>query len=243
MGYLPIMKRTFIAIALALAVAAFPAPAIATATPSPSPAASPVPAIAKPGAGNVWINELLPNPAGTDSGNEWVELANRTDGPLDLSGLTLVRITGSTLLTVPSGTVLPGGGYAKFILAGSAINTGDTVVLKSGSTELDRITYDGNGTESWSWERLSAGEGAWTEMPTPGAANPVMGTVADPSAAPEPAGTAASATTVRSTASGIKRSSTSAKARARKLPASGPSAAAYLIPLALAAVYWYRQTI
>ncbi len=40
--------------------------------------------------GDVVITELHANPAGADSGNEWFELYNATDGTLDLAGLRLV---------------------------------------------------------------------------------------------------------------------------------------------------------
>jgi hypothetical protein len=40
------------------------------------------------------INELLPNPVGTDAGQEFVELVNAGDTPLDLEGYTLCDESG-----------------------------------------------------------------------------------------------------------------------------------------------------
>jgi hypothetical protein len=42
-----------------------------------------------PGAGELRITELLINPAGTDTGREWIEVQNVTGRALDLSGLHL----------------------------------------------------------------------------------------------------------------------------------------------------------
>ena len=40
-----------------------------------------------PGAdAQVRINEILPNPLGTDTGTEWVEIYNAGPGPVDLTG-------------------------------------------------------------------------------------------------------------------------------------------------------------
>jgi hypothetical protein len=42
-----------------------------------------------PGAGDLAIVELLINPAGTDTGREWIEIENRTGHALELSGLVV----------------------------------------------------------------------------------------------------------------------------------------------------------
>lgn len=217
-----------------LVVALMPGVARA-ATPTPLPTAQPSPlsANAKPAAGDVWLNEVLPNPLGTDTGNEWVELFNRNSALLDISGLTVVRLSGATIVTVPTGTLLAGGAYLKLMATGTIVNGGDILILKSGVTELDRVTYDDTGAEGYSWSRETADEGIWTESPTPGAANEFPGP--DLAADTIDGGTSGGTTTAVTKASAAKTKTT-----AKKLPASGPSSMAYLIPLLVTAVYWYR---
>lgn len=60
------------------------------------------------------VNEVMSNPAGDDSGREWVELYNETDAPIDLTGMTVSIKGGSFISTtlVGGGNILPAGGYA-----------------------------------------------------------------------------------------------------------------------------------
>jgi hypothetical protein len=51
--------------------------------------ASIAPDLTPPGAGELRITELLINPAGTDTGREWIEIQNVTGRALDLSRLHL----------------------------------------------------------------------------------------------------------------------------------------------------------
>ncbi len=239
---------------VAVAVTALPvvaAPPVPLVSPSPSPSATPAPVpAALPG--ELWINEFLPNPVGTDTGNEWIELANVSSHDIGAGGVTVVRLSGSTLATVPSGTVVKAGEVLLLnALAGSIVNGGDTLILKSGQTELDRVTYDGAGAEGSSWSRISATEGAWTTVPTPGEANPAQ--PADPT--PDPGtgdgsggsgGTSNSATTRAATATvDATGTGSTKKTTAKKLPTSGLAAGAYLAPFTLAMLYWYvrRRTI
>lgn len=222
------------------AVAASPTPTPAV---SPSPSASPAPA---PLPGELRINEFLPNPVGTDTGNEWVELANVADHPVSAGGLVVARLSGSTLITVPAGTVVaPGAVLLLTQLSGSIVNSGDTLLLKAGQTELDRVTYDGNGAEGDSWSRISATEGAWTSVPTPGLVNP-GGTPtddpdddedADPGGGPDGGATTASTKARAATAS--KTKAAASQSTARKLANSGLAGLPYPLGAGLAMLYWY----
>lgn len=224
---------------IAVAVTASPVP---MASPAPSPSATPAPA---PLPGELWINEFLPNPVGTDTGNEWIELANVSSHDVGAGGVTVVRLSGSTLMSVPAGTVIKAGEVLLLNqLAGSIVNGGDTLILKSGQTELDRVTYDGAGAEGSSWSRISATEGIWTTVPTPGEANPVQ--PADPTPDPgtgdgsgDSGGTSNSATTRASAAADSTTTGSAKKTTAKKLPTSGLAAGAYLTPFTLAMLYWY----
>jgi len=184
----------------------------------------------------------LPNPIGTDTGNEWVELANVSEHTVDAGGIVVTRITGSTIITVPSGTMIAARAVFALAATGSLVNSGDTLLLKSGSTELDRVIYDDLGGEGESWARLSAAEGVWTDVPSRGEPNPSEppAAVPDPTDA-VPGSTAASATTkVTATKSSTAKSATKASA-AKKLPAGGLPWLGYALPIALAMLYWCNR--
>lgn len=227
-----------------LLVLATPAPVAAvspsptpTVSPSPSPTAAPAPA---PLPGEVRINEFLPNPVGTDTGNEWLELANVSGHDVAAGGLVVARLSGSNLVTVAAGTVIHDGDVLLLSqLSGSIVNSGDTILLKSGQTELDRVTYDAAGVEGQSWARFSATEGAWTFVPTPGEPNPAQVPDADPGSDDSggSGAVAAAASTKASTSS--TKTATAKKTTAKKLPTSGPSAGMYVTIGLLAMLYWY----
>lgn len=222
------------------------------ATPSPGPSPSPTPAAgALPG--SVWLNELLPNPTGSDTNEEWLELHNPTDQAVDLSGLRVVRPTGVLVIAVPAAAILPPRGYLHLSeLTGSLINTGDTLRLLRDDLEIDRITYD-TAPEGWSWARLTESEGVWTPLLTPGAANAVPGPTPEPTPEPAQSVTAPAAATSASAAAkpAAKKAATkkaapkkpAAKASGKSLPKSGPGSMLYLIPLLAAAAYSYHRWI
>lgn len=109
-------------------------------------------------AGRIVVNEALPNPTGTDAGNEYVELAN--------VGLTAVGVSDHTVsvgTTVrhrfPAGFIMPAGSLVTLYDRGahtnpgdlvastgglSLVNTGATVVLRNGAgAVLDVFQYPG----------------------------------------------------------------------------------------------------
>lgn len=71
---------------------------------APTPGA----ANARPLISPVVINEILYNPVSRDSGEEFVEVYNRSDRSVDLSKW---RLRGGISFTFPDGTVIPAGGY------------------------------------------------------------------------------------------------------------------------------------
>jgi hypothetical protein len=74
-----------------------------------------------PRAGDLFIDEVLVNPAGDDLGREWIELTSRAAGPLDLAGLHLA--TATTDVAVNAG-VLPSGGIALLVQSADAAKNG-----------------------------------------------------------------------------------------------------------------------
>lgn len=117
-------------------------------TPSPG-AVNPeiIPPVCVPTTGDIVINELLPNPAGSDSTAlaEWVELYNGGNEDLTVDGWTLLVATQadedegnteSSKLTIPGGTIIEAG---KHLLIGESnvvgvdVNVGGVFGLPSGS--------------------------------------------------------------------------------------------------------------
>jgi hypothetical protein len=234
------MHRILIASVLGFGLAASPvavAAASSVAAAASTPAAVATPAAPQPG--ELRINEFLPNPVGTDSGNEWIELANVSDHDLDAGGVTVTRTSGTTLATLAAGTTI-GAGEVYLIdhASGSIVNGGDTLTLTSGSTELDRVTYDDGGQEGWSWARMSSTEGVWTSDPTPGEPNPAEAP-ADPGDGSDSSGDSSDGSSASTSAATSSSSAKAKKSSASKLPKSGPDAAAYAFPAALAMLYWY----
>ncbi|MCX6733667.1 MAG: lamin tail domain-containing protein [Candidatus Peregrinibacteria bacterium] len=58
----------------------------------------------------VIISEILPNPTGTDNGNEWIEINNKTVNPVSLGGWRITNGTGKTFV-FSSSTIIPANGY------------------------------------------------------------------------------------------------------------------------------------
>ncbi len=93
------------------------------------------------------INELQPNPSGSDRGNEWVEIYNPTaiDTPLD--GWTLQDHRGR--IHDLAGLVAPAFGYIVVTLGGSLqlVNGGgDLALVDPDAATIDRVRYGNVGS-------------------------------------------------------------------------------------------------
>lgn len=93
---------------------------------------------------NVVVNEFEANPAGEDSGKEWVELYNPLSHSVDLDGWSVETTHGSTCSMALGGAIAPGG-YAVFFFPETAIdngqsgepfNDGDSLVLVDTSGQV-----------------------------------------------------------------------------------------------------------
>ena len=140
--------------------------------------------------GDLVINEIMYDPPAGGSGNEWIEVFNRSDQAFDLQGLTVTdsRSSSPALGSVP---IAPGG-YV--VLAGDADafaaaypgvaftalnlpalnNTGDRVAIVVGGQEIDVVPYASSwgGTDAALERRDPAGPSAaavnWATATTPG---------------------------------------------------------------------------
>ena len=120
--------------------------------------------LAKTGFAAVDISEILPNPTGTDSGNETAEIRNSGADPVNLSGWTIGDTTADRI-TIDDKFVLPAGGSHTFTFAtGVLTNTGDTVILKDNfGNVVDSYTYTSS-TEGFS---INTDDGSTNNTPTP----------------------------------------------------------------------------
>lgn len=138
----------------------------------------------------VAINELLPDPNGTqdyngdgnftDAGDEFIEIYNYGETIVDLSGWEL---RDGSVLTIPDGTMFGEGEFIYFVSGDkdgdygeewsgswpSLTNSGDEIKLYDSDGRLvDEFSYDSS-TPGKSWSRVPEGTGSIEESdPTPG---------------------------------------------------------------------------
>jgi hypothetical protein len=163
-------------------------------SPSPTPSPSPEPTPTPSASARVIISEILFNPAGSDTGKEFIELFNPGGSDIDLRGWSLrlqdIGATSSTsLVTFGSKeediTLIPSG---KYLLVGmnsynalpapdversaSLPNSSRTILLINRNGEIiDAVTYDGTIPEGSSWERISPDGEEFQAQPSPSPRN------------------------------------------------------------------------
>ena len=97
---------------------------------------------------DVVVNEFEANPAGDDSGKEWVELYNPLSHSVDLTGWAVETTHGGTCSMRLEGAIAPGG-YVVFFFpdtsidngqAGEPFNDGDSLVLVDAGGQVVDVT-------------------------------------------------------------------------------------------------------
>jgi hypothetical protein len=122
----------------------------------------------------VIINELLPNPAGSDSGSEFIELYNPTNEVIDMKGCSLQTSASTTKTYSLDNISLQPGTYLSLSDSTTGLSlpnsNGGTAWLLNQSDELQAVTYPGDMEDDTAW--MLTGDG-WSASytPTPGAAN------------------------------------------------------------------------
>ncbi len=91
-----------------------------------------------PPSDDLIINEFELNPAGSDSGNEWVELYNPTDNPVDLSSWKLKNNDGD--IESLSGTISSHGYKVNTFSSQWLDNTDEKVILLNSSSVIKDVT-------------------------------------------------------------------------------------------------------
>lgn len=144
----------------------------------PDQAVSTTPALTytAPPAPQIVITEVLPDPEGKDSGQEWIELQNVGSETTDITGWILddagTDAPGTTSWTLPA-AVLAAGQYKHFYIPSGRFalnNDADSARLFNSSKLLvDQISYK-DSEEGQAFAKDTAGW-RWTSVPTPGTAN------------------------------------------------------------------------
>ncbi|MDP2586635.1 MAG: lamin tail domain-containing protein [Candidatus Komeilibacteria bacterium] len=125
----------------------------------------------------IIINEILPNPNGSDSDEEFIEFFNRSNAPVDLFGWQ-VKDNSTRRFTINSqkyqSTVIAAYGYFVVYSQESGIalnNNGDAVNLyQPDGNLLDTMAYFDQAESGRAYAK-NGGEFVWTLTPTPGQAN------------------------------------------------------------------------
>ena len=135
----------------------------------------------------IFISEVLPNPVGSDTENEFIELFSQHPVPVTLTGWQLDdEEGGSKPFTFTDQTILPGQ-YLALMRSQTKLalnNDTDTVrFLAPGGQQVDSIVYD----ETSEGKSLVRGEdfGLYSsETPTPGEINTLDGLPKEPTSTP-----------------------------------------------------------
>ncbi|MCX8157827.1 MAG: lamin tail domain-containing protein, partial [Verrucomicrobiae bacterium] len=123
----------------------------------------------------VVINEFMAHSAGI-IGRDYLELFNRGNTPLDLSGCTISDATGTNRFTLPQGTIIPARGwrsFSQFELGFALKGGGGTLFFRHPDGRvLDAVRYPPQATEV-AYGRYPDGAPEWQELiaQTPGSAN------------------------------------------------------------------------
>ena len=128
---------------------------------------------------DIKINEFLPNPEGSDTENEWIELYNNGSSEVDLSGWIIDdEEGGSTPHTFSQGTKITAQGYLVIYRSESNIalnNNGDEVrLLHPDGNLVDQVSFSESVKEDFSYNRTPTDAWAWSEELTPGEKNEVI---------------------------------------------------------------------
>jgi len=131
---------------------------------NPNPISQPQPAVS-PICQDILINEILPNPDGEDTNNEFIELYNNSDSAVNLTGCSLK--IGSSQQTL-AGNIEPRG-YRVFYSLTLPNAAGGKVELISSSNVVS-VTYPGGLGNDESYGLIF---GSWRAglVPTPGSTN------------------------------------------------------------------------
>ena len=114
----------------------------------------------------VIINELLPNPSGSDD-NEWVELYNNGTTTVDVAGWKIADAGGHSF-TITDSAAIPVGGFftAENMTGVSLNNSGDTIKLlqpdDTADSPLQQVSYGSGAQDDYCFALDADGNYQWT---------------------------------------------------------------------------------
>lgn len=122
----------------------------------------------------IKITEFIPNPVGSDSTEEWIEIHNEGE-EVNIGGLYLTDKEGSVKkYIIPPDTVIKNDEYLAIYSTDTKIslnNDGDGIALfESNDSLIDETEVSGPSKEGYSYAFFNT-EWQWTKTPTPGAKN------------------------------------------------------------------------
>ncbi|MFA6304139.1 MAG: lamin tail domain-containing protein [Patescibacteria group bacterium] len=137
-------------------------------------------------ADQIIINEILPNPNGSDTNDEFIELYNRGNQPVNLANWKL-QDSSTKQFAITSAkyqsTIIPAFGYFVVYSKESGIalnNDGDQVRLyQSDGILLESMAYFEEAKSNWAYAK-DGGSFVWTLEPTPGNSNSIKTQVIAP---------------------------------------------------------------
>jgi len=132
----------------------------------------------KPLTNTIIINELLPNPTGSDETGEWIELKNTGDSTVNITGYALADLSEKTYVLQSENLgnldIAPNGFFLLFRSTSKiSLNNTQTETVRlydSQGIHIDEITYIETAKENMSYAKFPT-VWSWTNNPTPHADN------------------------------------------------------------------------
>jgi len=133
---------------------------------------TPLTPILKGNEGGIIINEIMPNPAGADTGNEWLELKNQSEAEINLLNWRVENSNGQYKFDSAQPLAIGSFYILNDIKSKLAFkNTDDTIALYNGLDELiDQVKYAG-AVQGEAYARGVNGKWFWTTVATPAEEN------------------------------------------------------------------------
>lgn len=128
---------------------------------------------------NIAINPVVLNEIQSkdkNGGPDWVELANPTEQPLDISGIVIKDNDDTNEYIVPEGTEIPANGFIVIDDLGFGLGKSDSVRLYEDGKMIASTTWTDHTNPTWGlYPDVNGNEYRNTKEETPGAANKFAG--------------------------------------------------------------------
>lgn len=120
----------------------------------------------------IVINEILPNPEGSDTEGEFIELYNLSNNEIDLSGWSVKDKAGTTYAIENSLSAKSFLALYRNLTNISINNSSESLYLvQPNGNILQTVSFDESAGEGESFSRKDNGQFVWTTTPTPGKTN------------------------------------------------------------------------